>query len=205
MPPQRFWLVAAVAALALLAGYQVAKHLVFRQPDLSGLQATRFAAPRPIAPFELVDHNGSRFNNGSLQGKWNFVFFGYTHCPDVCPATLSVMNSVAGRLGGREDVRFIFVTIDPERDTPEQLKAFVSYFNSNFIGLTGTPESIGQLTRELGIMSMRVEEKNAAGYLMDHSASILLLDPDGNYHAVFSASHSAEQIAGDFLKLLRAY
>jgi protein SCO1/2 len=135
------------------------------------------------------------------------MFFGYTYCPDVCPTTLSVLNSVAQRLQDLDvDVRFIMVTVDPERDTPERLAEFVTYFNGDFIGVTGTDEGLEQLTRQLGILHVRVQpEPGSEGYLMDHTAAVFLFDPDGRYHAVFSPPLSAEKIAGDFRKMLQAY
>ena len=121
-------------------------------------------------------------------GRWSFIFFGYTHCPDVCPTTLSVLNSVARKLEGRKDqVQFVFISIDPERDTPEKLGQFVSYFNGTFIGATGTDDAINALTRQLGVIYARVEENSGTdNYLMDHSASVLLFDPAGRFHAVFT-------------------
>ena len=118
-----------------------------------------FGNPRDIQPFTLVDHTGKNFDNRSLEGHWSFVFFGYTHCPDVCPTTLSVLNSVAHRLEDvKNQVQFVFISIDPERDTPEKLGQFVSYFNGTFIGATGTNDAISALTRQLGVIYARVAE-----------------------------------------------
>lgn len=204
---RRILFVVILGVVATAAGIWSANIILDRQVDLKELQATRFPVARQLAPFTLVDHNNEVFNETTLRQRWSFLFFGYTHCPDVCPTTLSVLNSVAQRLQDVEaDIRFVFVSVDPERDTPEKLARFVSYFNKNFIGVTGTEQQIEQFTRELGIMHMRVAaEENATGYLVDHTASVLLIDPDGRYHAVFSPPLSAGKISDDFRKMLKAW
>lgn len=196
-----------IAAVAITAGILVAQALLKSKPQVDELAATRFPVARQLEPFSLVDHHGNTFDNAALREHWSFLFFGYTHCPDVCPTTLSVLNSVAGKLASSNaPVRFVLVTVDPQRDTPEQLARFVSYFNSDFIGVTGSDEDIRQLTRQLGIMHMQVaNEANPDNYLVDHSAGVLLIDPNGNYHAVFTPPLSADAIAGDFRKMLKAF
>ena len=196
-----------VAALAMAAGIWAARAVLEHNSVQDELDATRFPEAREIASFSLIDHNNAVFDNSVLKDRWSFIFFGYTHCPDVCPTTLSVLNSVAQKLGDLdEDIRFVFLSVDPERDTPEQLAQFVSYFNGDFIGVTGTPEGIEQITRQLGVLHIRAQpEEGASGYLVDHSASVFLFDPDGRYHAVFSPPLSADAIAGDFRKMLQAY
>ena len=200
------------AVLALAAGYQLADYLLGKPPDLSGLHATVFSTPRDIQPFSLVDHTGNTFDNRSLEGRWSFVFFGYTHCPDVCPTTLSVLNSVARNLGDSKDrTQFVFISIDPGRDTPEKLGQFVAYFNGAFIGATGTDEAINGLTRQLGVLYARAAENSGPdttgtdNYLMDHSASVLLFDPDGRFHAVFTPPLAAADIVSDFKIISDAY
>lgn len=204
---KRILIAIIVAALAMAAGIWAARAVLEHNSVQDELDATRFPEAREIASFSLIDHNNAVFDNSVLKDRWSFIFFGYTHCPDVCPTTLSVLNSVAQKLGDLdEDIRFVFLSVDPERDTPEQLAQFVSYFNSDFIGVTGTPEGIEQITRQLGVLHIRAQpEEGASGYLVDHSASIFLFDPDGRYHAVFSPPLSADAIAGDFRKMLQAY
>jgi protein SCO1/2 len=196
-----------IAAIAIAAGIWAAQALLKSKPQVDELAATRFPVARELQPFSLVDHHGNTFDNAALRDYWSFLFFGYTHCPDVCPTTLSVLNSVAGKLAdSNAPVRFVLVTIDPQRDTPEELARFVSYFNSDFIGVTGTDDGIEQLTRQLGIMHMRVaDEANPDSYLVDHSAAVLLIDPNGNYHAVFTPPLSADAIAHDFGKMQKAF
>jgi protein SCO1/2 len=200
------------AILALATGYWLSDYLLGRHPERSGIHGTVLAEPRDIQPFMLIDHTGKNFDNRSLQGRWSFIFFGYTHCPDVCPTTLSVLNSVAHKLEGLENqVQFVFISIDPERDTPEKLGQFVSYFNGTFIGATGTSETINALTRQLGVIYTRVAETSGSdnsgkdNYLMDHSASVFLFDPAGRFHAVFTPPLNATDMASDFKLLSKAY
>ena len=196
-----------VAILALATGYWVSDYLLGKPPDLSGLHATVLSQPRDVQPFTLVDHTGKNFDNRSLLGRWSFIFFGYTHCPDVCPTTLSVLNSVARKLGDRKDqVQFVFISIDPGRDTPEKLGQFVSYFNGSFIGATGTDGAINTLTRQLGVIFARVAENSGTdNYLMDHSASVLLFDPAGRFHAVFTPPLNGTDMANDFNVISESY
>jgi protein SCO1/2 len=198
-------LVAAILALA--TGYWVADHLFVRPAPLSGLHATVFSNPRDIQPFTLADHTGKVFDNRSLLGHWSFVFFGYTHCPDVCPTTLSVLSSVARKVGNHaDDVQFVFITIDPGRDSPEMLGQFLSRFDRGIIGVTGTSEAIGTLAHQVGITFARVADNSGAGnYTMDHSASVLLFDPAGRFHAVFTPPLDATDMARDFSMISRAY
>lgn len=203
----RILFMAMLAVLAIAAGMWSATMILDRQSALQELEATRFPVARQLAPFELVDHKNQAFNETTLRNRWSFLFFGYTHCPDVCPITLAVLNTVASRLEDvNADIRFVFVSVDPERDTPEQLARFVTYFNGDFIGLTGSKAQIEQFTRDLGVMHMRVAgEENATGYLVDHTASVFLIDPDGRYHAVFSPPLAVDAITADFRKILKAY
>jgi len=196
-----------IAVFALLAGVWSALQLRERAVHDDELAATRFPVARDISAFTLVDHRSEPFTNASLQGVWSFLFFGYTHCPDVCPTTLSVLNSVAQKLGSdARDVRFVFISVDPERDTPETLARFVSYFNGDFIGVTGEPGAIERLTKQLGVLYMRVASSdNPGSYLMDHTASVFLVDPDGRYHAVFSPPITAEKIVTDFARIRADY
>jgi len=204
---KRFLIGGIIAVFAMLAGTWSALPLREHRGHVDELAATRFPVARDISAFELVDQHDKPFTNTSLQGAWSFLFFGYTHCPDVCPTTLSVLNSVAQQLGDdASDVSFVFISVDPERDTPDHLSRFVSYFNSDFIGVTGKPEAIEGLTKQLGVLSMRVANSDDPGsYLVDHTAGVFLVDPDGKYHAVFMPPLTAEMIVSSFDKIRNDY
>jgi protein SCO1/2 len=199
--------VAIASALALGAGWWLSAYLFDsgRQPE--ELHGLRFSEPRPLTPFALTDHHGAEFGVDRLKGKWSYVFFGYTHCPDVCPTTMSVLNSVARDLADSDiTVQYIFVSVDPDRDTPERLGQFVSYFNGDFLGVTGSQQELEKLTRQLGVAYMRVQgEKATENYLVDHTASVLLFDPDGRFHANYSPPLDAAGISADLPRLARAY
>ncbi len=205
--PGRILVATIIAAISITAGFWVARAVLVPSTPVDMLSATRFPVARALQPFQLIDHNGQRFDNQALQGYWTFLFFGYTRCPDVCPTTLSVLNSVAHRLVDTNSrVRFAFVTVDPQRDTPEQLARFVTYFNADFIGITGEESAIEKLTRQLGVLSMQVSNAaNPDSYLVDHTASVFLIDPDSRYHAVFSPPLDAAAISTDFHNIVEAY
>ena len=163
--------------------------------------------PKPVQPFQLIDHHNNPFTLDSLKQKWTLMFFGYTHCPDVCPTTMQVLADVDKRLAKNEaelhkDTRVVFVSVDPKRDNTEQLAKYVPYFNRSFLGVTGSADQIEQLTKQLGIMYLQV--KQGEGYLVDHSASILLFGPDAKLHGIFSAPHTTDRLLQDYIKLRRA-
>ena len=197
-----------IAAVALAAGIWAAQALLVPRTMIDDeLAASRFPVARQLAPFRLLDQHGQTFDNSTLQGKWSLLFFGYTHCPDVCPTTLAVLNGVARKLSGSDvPVQFVFVSVDPERDTPEQLARFVNYFNPDFTGATGTATELEALTRQLGVLHTRAADpQQPDNYLVDHSAAVFLTDPSGRYHAVFTPPLAADGIADDLRKMARAY
>lgn len=174
-------------------------------------QATLLPSPKPIADFQLADHAGQPFTLDNLKNRWTFAFFGYTHCPDVCPTSLSMLGQVQRLLEKSLDAnhrpQVIFVSVDPERDTPELLSKFVPYFHPDFVGVTGDAGEILRLTRQLGIIYARSdgEANTADSYLVDHSAAIILFDPAGKFHALFNVPHDPKLIATDFLAIQAYY
>ncbi len=164
-------------------------------------------APKPLAEFSLVDQQGVPFQRKELVGRWNFLFFGYTHCPDVCPATLSILAQVQKRLAGEDGsagIQTIFVSIDPQRDSPETLAEYMAFFDQGFIGLTGSTEEIDNLTRQLGAGYMRGEETSPGNYVVNHTSAIFLIDPQARLVAAFSQPHNPATIVELFHKI-RAY
>jgi len=191
-------MVVATAAGIYTARYQQnARH----PPDIAGLL---WPNPKQLDAFSTLDDKGEVFGLENLQGKWSFLFFGFTHCPDICPITLSVLNEVTTRIekdGQHSDTQVVFVSIDPARDTPGQLAAYVAYFNKEFIGLGGSQEQVQSLAGQIGVVYFRSETSATGDYLMDHSASAFLIDPQGRLVGVFSAPHSADDIAARFVKI----
>jgi protein SCO1 len=191
----------AVIAFALLAGAATAwlTTRVSERPALA--QATLFEVPRPLPEFALVDHAGRSFDRERLRGGWHFLFFGFTHCPDVCPTTLATLAAVRARLRdlpAAERPGAVLISVDPERDTPEALARYVPHFDPEFIGVTGAPEAIAALTRKLGVAVVAGPPAADGSYTVDHTAALFLIDPDGAWTAVFGTPHGADTIARDF-------
>lgn len=138
--------------------------------------------------FSLVDHLGRRVTHKDFAGKWQLVFFGFTYCPDVCPTTLVSMGQVIDALGDAADkVVPLFITVDPQRDTPQALAEYVTAIHPNIIALTGTPEEIKAAAQSFRIYYAKVDKEDAPdGYLMNHSGFIYLMTPKGDYEAVFT-------------------
>jgi protein SCO1/2 len=168
-------------------------------------QATLLPELRALKPFSLASHNGGTFDNQSLLGQWTFMSFGYTYCPDICPTTMSLFSEMDDLLKNRQAAapyKFTFVSVDPQRDSLQRLGEYVTYFNPEFIGATGSESALQKLTKPLGILYQRVEtEGSAMDYVIDHSASIILVDPQGQYHAYFSPPHDPQSMANDFLAI----
>ncbi|MFQ5618480.1 MAG: SCO family protein [Rhodospirillales bacterium] len=155
-------------------------------------------------PFTLVDQNGRTVTAGDFRGRFMLLYFGYTYCPDVCPTTLTTMADAIDILDGDgESIVPVFITVDPERDTPEHLKMYVNYFHPRLVGLTGTPQSVGAAARAYRIYYAKAPQGGAAGddYLMDHSSGIYLMGPDGAFRAHFDHGTGAEAMA----KRIREY
>jgi len=168
--------------------------------------ATVLSEPMTVPSFKLIDQHGQPFTEKNLQGQWTFLFFGYTYCPDICPTTLVILNQVDQQLREKKTAvhpKIIFISVDPARDTAERLGEYVSYFNPAFLGVTGLEEELQTLTRPLGIAYRRSDE-SSENYLIDHSASILLINPQAQLQALISPPHDATAIAEDYQKILDA-
>jgi protein SCO1/2 len=178
---------------------------------LGGAIAWRLAAPQPEppaavgGPFKLVDQNGRAVDEEVLKGRWSAVFFGFTYCPDVCPTTLAAIGRVLDLLGDSADqVAPLFVTVDPERDTPAVLSDYVAAFHPRIVGLTGTPEQVAHAARSFRIFYGKEAVEGAPdGHLMSHSGYIYLMNPSGGYEAVFTENRNTpEDIAAEIRRRL---
>jgi protein SCO1/2 len=195
----RYWFsVGALALVAALAGVYVARTVM--QPAVPSLESgTSYPAPQALPQFSLVDAHGMPTTATTLGGHPTLVFFGFTHCPDVCPLTLALLSSVQKR-ASIPNLKVAFITVDPERDTPAQVGAYVSSFGGDFIGLTGTAPEILKATRGFGVAVARVELAGG-GYTMDHSAAVFVLDSQARIVAVFTPPMSAEKLTRDLQRL----
>ncbi|HSF87300.1 MAG TPA: SCO family protein [Acidimicrobiia bacterium] len=151
---------------------------------------------------DLISHEGERVSLEDFEGEVVVIYFGYTFCPDVCPATLADLDEALELMGdGAEDVRVIMVSVDPERDTPEVLARYVPAFNDDFVGLTGTRQEVAQLATVYGVYFEKRDVEGAAGYLVDHTASFLVVDKSGFLKLVLPFGTSPEDIADDLAYL----
>ena len=165
--------------------------------------AVLYPAPRPLPDFHLTRADGTPLTAADWKGRWTVAFFGYTNCPDVCPTTLATFKQVAATLraeGLADRWRFDFISVDPERDTPERLAGYVGYFSKDFIAATGTDEELTALTRALGLVYARVPT-GSGDYTVDHSASAVIIDPGGREAGLFRPPFSASAIAADLRTL----
>ncbi|WP_278070052.1 SCO family protein [Brevundimonas sanguinis] len=174
---------AACAVIALALGLITMVVVGGRQ---QAAQTTDAATGQPLVggPFTLTDQDGQAVTEKILEGKWSLVFFGFTYCPDYCPTTLGVLNAVQERMGDKaKDLQIVFISIDPERDTPQMLKDYLSSdgFPDGVIGLTGTPEQVAQVAREYRAFYQKVGE--GEGYTMNHGLTVYLMGPDGKFRS----------------------
>jgi protein SCO1 len=183
------------AALALAGCHPAPQPPVFQATDITGAAFAR--------DFRLTDHNGRVRTLADFKGKVVAIFFGYTHCPDVCPTTLSDFAAALQQLGPQaERVQLIFVTLDPQRDTPDLLKQFVPAFNPHFLGMYTDAETLRQLAKEYKVVYQKTSVKAADDYLIDHSAGTYVYDPQGRLRLLMPYGSSPDAIARDLKTLL---
>ena len=201
----RIFLLAITAILALLAGLIFANSVMQRSVDWRAAQL--FPTPRVIADFELETATGERFTRADLKGQWNLLFFGFTNCPDVCPDTLAMLAASMDQLAlmrREEKPQVIFVSVDPERDQGELLEDYVNWFNADFIAVTGNEAQLQALTRQLGVVYFREAPDEQTGfYNVDHSASVLIVDPEARLFGRFAHPLVPDDVTADLFQLTR--
>lgn len=203
MGPKNF-IVAIVMAIALSVGIFAAVRL---QTPAEYKSAFVLPAPTSLPEFSLVDQHGDAVSPDTFRNQWSLVFFGFTHCPDICPATLQVLSTAKSELaaGGQEPLpRIVLVSVDPERDTPELMRQYVDYFGIGNLGVTGTLDELQKLTSALGIY---FEKRPDSGddYSVDHSSAVLVFNPDGDFHALFSGPHTIDMYVHDIPLIMKAF
>lgn len=179
---------------------------------LAKINGTVFPESRVISPFKLVT-GATAFSNKNLQGRWSLVFFGFTNCPVVCPTTMALLNQAYAKLQAENYQplpQVVFISVDPARDSPKQVKQYAAGFNTHFLGVTGDEKQIAQLAREVGAVYMKVElapmktgEKQA--YTIDHSTAVMLIDPAGRLRAILSSPENGDKLAQDYQEVTKAY
>ena len=198
--PPRFAVIAIVLAAVLVVAAGALLALAVRETP-------RGAAGTALAnaiggPFHLTDQNGKAVSDADLKGKWQLVFFGYTHCPDTCPTALNEIALALDQLGvKRDEVEIVFITVDPERDTPEVMKSYVQSFDAPIIALTGSPDAVAQAAKAYRVYYAK-HPRGDGDYDMDHSAVIYVMNPEGRFTATFTPDSTADAIAQRLQKLI---
>lgn len=185
-----------LAAVAVALGIGAASW--YYAPRTAELRSgTLLQQPRPLPEFSLVDQDGTAYTRARLEGGWTVLFAGFTHCPDVCPTTLALLKDVRRRAAADVDLRVLFLSVDPQRDTPATLKAYTSHFDPSFAGVTAPEPQLGQFARALGLAYAKVPGASDDTYQMDHSAALVLIDPQARIAGYFSPPFDAEVLARD--------
>ena len=181
-----------VAASALFAGQFYYK--VYKQKQYSDTTLV-YQQPREVNPFKLYDQNEQLVDNERISGKWSLVFLGYLSCPDICPMTMAKLSRLLPVLNEISDlpVQVLFVSVDPKRDTAEKRKKYVEYFNPDILGVGAAQEDLFPFVRNLGLM-YSIPDSDAQNYFVDHSASVVLINPDGKSAAIFKPDIQPGQV-----------
>ena len=186
-----------VLATVLAAG------ALWRLGDLRAQRGTQTISVEKVAlggPFTLTDQNGAKRSDNEFRGKYMLVFFGYTFCPDVCPTTLAVMAAALDKMGsGADRIVPVFISVDPARDKPEVLKAYLSAFGPRFVGLTGTEDEIAATAKAYRVY-IQAHKDDGENYTVDHSGVVYLMDKSGAFLANYSLDASPDKLAADLTK-----
>jgi len=188
----------------LLIGVVAVGTILFGKP--ANFRGTTYAEPYPQASdFELVRGDRTSFQLSETRGEIVLLFFGYTSCPDVCPTTLAELNQALSKLSEKDSsrVQVLFVTVDPERDTPERAQEYVSHFNQNFIGLSGPEEQLVKVWSDYGVFREIVDGTSAAGYIVNHTARVTMIDTSGNLRVSFGFDTPVDDIVHDLKLMLK--
>ena len=197
--PYKFIITLAVLSLLFIVGSFLLQKPVAPQ----ALQGVLRPDAKLITEFELIDQKGNPVNQHLFKDKWSLVFFGYTSCPDICPTTLHILNSVMKLLGDKEEkllrnTQVVFVSVDPERDSVEMLADYMAFFNKDFIAVTGDKKNIDNIARQFGAGYFMDEETEPGQYQVSHTSAIFLVTPDMGLVAAFSQPHIAGTIASQY-------
>jgi protein SCO1/2 len=198
---RRIFLIAVALAVALVA-VSVVFLATRRSARTFSPETTALAPPMRAADFVLESASGS-VSLQDLRGKVLVLFFGYTFCPDICPTTMQRLDRTTELLGSDADaVQVVMITVDPERDTPERMRQYVSQFNASFVGLSGQEEAVLAVATDYGIFHARVEREDGGPYTVDHTASVLVLNADGELVLLWPHGMAAEAMAVDLRTLM---
>lgn len=200
-------LIAAVlaAAIGIWMGKQTSSDSsVSIKPD--SIQGAIYPRAKEIKAFNLINHRSENITKDNFKNHWSLIFVGYTHCPDICPTTMTVMTQVSEFMQKQQikPPEIVFLSIDPERDTADILNSYVTYFNKDFIGLTGEIAEVKQVSAQLNAVFRKAPglsgEITDKDYLMDHSSALMLMNPDGNLQSILTAPHTPANVIESIIK-----
>ena len=199
--PYRTALLFLTAMVVLVVGYTY--RLDSRKSIPAELEGVMRPDARALESLALKDQNNQAFHREDFTGKWSFVFFGYTYCPDVCPLTLSNLARTFGEMGDAADqFQVLLITVDPARDTPLRLAEYLANFNDGFLGLTGSEDEIRAVANEFGAFFARAGE--GEDYTVDHTARVFVLSPSGKIPLTFPVTATSQEMIRDLALLLEA-
>ena len=195
-------LLGVLIAMAIVAGWLLAGNTLLQRSDPQ--YAMRLPEPVALPEFQLQDSNGNTLTSASLRGRWTLLFFGFTHCPDICPATLQQLALARRQLAddGEPLPDILLISVDPERDTPALLRSYTEHFGEGVDGATGSLEELRKLTGGLGIYFER-EESDNENYSVAHSPQVIVVNDQGLYAGLFGAPHSVDRFTSDLPILMR--
>jgi len=200
---------AVVAVVAVIVGVYVA--IVIAPPGTTNKDSAetsavteystqymqRYPQPRALSEAALIDHNQQPFSKQNFENKWSLLFVGYTYCPDICPTTLAELNNAYPGIVetvGDAPLQVVFLSVDPKRDSPERLNEYMNFFNQNFVGVTGEHAQLFPFVRSMGMMYSMTESTDNPNYLVDHSASVVVINPKAQVIGRFKPQHSPGKI-----------
>lgn len=200
---------ALVFILVALLAFGAGTYLAMKPKGISGpgdeTQSRGYVLdePRPLPAFQLVDEKGISFSETDFEDQWSLLYFGFTYCPDICPSAMAVMAQIKQGVDSQAPLenRYYLVSVDPERDTPERIGEYVSYFDPEFHGLTGDFAQLDIITRAAGAVYKVPEAPENDDYLVAHSSTLTLIDPQGRVHAIFTSPFDPVRIAADISQI----
>lgn len=192
------------SVFALLLGLAAAAYLLAPQPGQL-TSGTLLSQPRALPEFALIDQDGRPYTRAALLGHWSLVFPGFTHCPDVCPTTLAYLKSLHDALAQQgKALNVVFLSVDPERDRPEQLATYVRYFNPAFAGVTASEPELARFAQSLMVTYLKVPGERPESYSMDHSAALVLINPQAEVAGFFTPPFELDAMKTDLGSLIAA-
>lgn len=195
------WLLVGVAAA--ISGILASAMLVTPKAPVMK-SATLLKTPRPIAEFSLLDQDGQAAGTDSIKGQWTVLFAGFTHCPNICPATLSLLGATLKQVDPAPRPQVVLLSVDPERDTPQRLKSYLAQFDPHFKGLTGDEQKIATVRSSLGLIAEKTPGASPDSYTVDHSAALVLINPRGEVAGYITPPFDPAVVAHDLRKLMQS-